>query len=104
MTRTTGSKVKTIEDSPVTRALFGDVRWAWIWLVLRIYVGWQWLQAGWEKLHSSTWVGGKAGTALTGFVNGALAKAGGAHTDVQAWDAWFLQHVVLRNAVTWSYL
>ena len=104
MARTTGSKVKTIEDSPVTRALFGDVRWAWIWLVLRIYVGWQWLQAGWEKLHSSTWVGGKAGTALTGFVNGALAKAGGAHPDVQAWYAWFLQHVVLRNAVTWSYL
>ena len=104
MARTTGSRVKTIEDSPVTRALFGDVRWAWIWLVLRIYVGWQWLQAGWEKLHSSTWVGVKAGTALTGFVNGALAKAGGAHPDVQAWYAWFLQHVVLRNVVTWSYL
>jgi thiosulfate dehydrogenase [quinone] large subunit len=96
--------VKTIEDSPVARALFGDVRWAWIWLILRLYVGYEWVQAGWEKLHSAAWTGSQAGTALTGFVNGALSKASGAHPDVQAWYAWFLQHVVLPNTVAWSYL
>lgn len=104
MARTAENRIKTIEDSPVSRALFGDVRWAWIWLILRIYVGWQWLQAGWEKLHSSAWVGTKAGTALTGFINGALSKTGGAHPDVQSWYAWFLQHLVLPNVVVWSYV
>ncbi len=87
----------------MARSLFGDVRWAWIWLILRLYVGWQWLTAGWEKLHSPTWVGVKAGTALTGFVNGALAKSNGAHPDVQGWYAGFLRLAVLPHAADWSY-
>ena len=99
-----GKSVKVIEDSPITRSLFGDVRWAWAWLILRVYVGWQWIEAGWEKLHSPTWTGAKAGSALTGFVNGALAKTAGAHPDVQGWYAWFLQQAVLPNAAAWSYL
>jgi thiosulfate dehydrogenase [quinone] large subunit len=96
--------VKRLHDPPVAQALLGDVRWAWIWLILRVYVGWEWVNAGWEKLHSSAWVGSKAGTALTGFVDGALNKTGGAHPDVQNWYAWFLKHLVLPNAGFWSYL
>ena len=92
------------EDSPVARSLFGDVRWSWIWLILRLYVGWQWIQAGWEKLHSAAWVGSKAGTAMSGFVNGALNETSGAHPNVQGWYAWFLQHVVLPNISAWSHL
>ena len=95
--------VVAVEDSPVARALFGDVRWAWLWLILRLYAGWQWLQAGWEKLHDPVWTGGKAGTAITGFVTNALTKASGAHPDVQSWYAWFLQNVVLLNATVWSF-
>jgi len=96
--------VRTIEDSPITRSLFGDVRWAWLWLILRLYVGWVWLEAGWEKLHNAVWAGDKAGAALTGFVTNALTKSSGAHPDVQAWYACFLQHLVLPNAGFWSYL
>jgi thiosulfate dehydrogenase (quinone) large subunit len=96
--------IESIEDSPIARSLFGDVRWAWIWLILRLYVGWEWLNAGWGKLNNPAWVGRKAGTAISGFVQGALAKATGAHPDVQSWYAWFLQHVVLNNSVLWSYL
>jgi thiosulfate dehydrogenase [quinone] large subunit len=100
----TDRSVKTIEDPPVARALFGDVRLAWLWLILRLYAGWVWLQAGWEKLNSPVWTGSNAGTALTGFINGALTKASGAHPDVQNWYAWFLQHAVLPNAAVWSYI
>jgi thiosulfate dehydrogenase [quinone] large subunit len=99
----TGS-VKTIEDPLFTRALFNDVRWAWIWLILRVWVGWEWLQAGWGKLQDTAWFGTKAGASLSGFVNGALSKATGAHPDVQSWYAWFLQHIVLPNATFWSNL
>jgi thiosulfate dehydrogenase [quinone] large subunit len=96
--------VERIEEPPVSRALFGDVRWAWIWLILRVYVGWTWLQAGMGKLGNPVWTGDQAGVALTGFVNGALERTGGAHPDVQGWYAWFLQNLVLPNAAFWSYL
>jgi len=102
--RTDRKNIQVIQDSPIARSLFGDVRWAWIWLILRLYVGWQWLTAGWEKLHSPTWVGAKAGAALTGFVNGALAKSNGANPAVQGWYAGFLRLAVLPHAAAWSYL
>ncbi|MEZ4766825.1 MAG: DoxX family membrane protein [Caldilineales bacterium] len=95
--------VGTLEDPPVARALFGDVRWAWIWLILRLYVGWEWLNAGWGKVNNPAWVGGQAGAALTGFLNNAISQTTGAHPTVQVWYAWFLQHVVLPNASVWSY-
>lgn len=98
-----GRSVKSIEESPISRALFGDVRWSWVWLIVRLYAGWVWLQAGWEKLNNAAWTGSKAGTALTGFVNGALGKTGGANPDVESWYAAFLQRVVLPNAAAWSY-
>lgn len=96
--------VKSVDDSPVARDLFGNVRWAWLWLFLRLYLGWEWLQAGWAKLHNPAWTGTKAGVAITGFLTSALSKASGEHPDVQGWYAWFLQHLVLTRPVFWSYL
>jgi thiosulfate dehydrogenase [quinone] large subunit len=88
----------------VAQLVFGDVRSAWIWLILRLYVGWQWLEAGRGKLQSAAWTGGNAGAAITGFVTGALTKTAGDHPDVQGWYAWFLQVVVLPHAPLWSRL
>ncbi|MCA9873372.1 MAG: DoxX family membrane protein [Anaerolineales bacterium] len=96
--------VVAIEDPPIAQVLFGTVRWAWVWLLLRLYVGYEWLMAGWGKLNNPAWTGANAGAALTGFINGALAKTGGEHPDVQTWYAWFLQHAVLPNAPLWSRL
>ncbi len=96
--------VERFEDPPVARALFGHVNWAWLWLILRVYAGWQWAQAGWEKLHSAAWTGSQAGAAMTGFVNGALSQTTGAHPNVQGWYATFLKDAVLPNATVWSYI
>jgi len=93
-----------IPEPPIARFLFADTRMAWFWVVVRVYVGWQWLEAGLEKFESPAWIGGKAGTALTGFVNGALGKTAGAHPDVTGWYANILQGFVLPNAVVFSYL
>ncbi len=99
-----GKKVIRLEDPPVARALFGEPRWAWIWLILRLYAGYEWIEAGYEKLTSPAWAGAQAGAGLSGFVKGALTKSTGDHPDVQAWYAWFLQHAVLPHAAFWSYL
>lgn len=98
------SNVMLITDPPVTQALFGKVSWAWIWIIPRLYVGWTWLKAGWGKVTNPAWVGGQAGTALTGFVNGAIAQTSGAHPAVQSWYASFLQSAILPHTGTWSYV
>jgi thiosulfate dehydrogenase [quinone] large subunit len=97
-------EVERLEEPPVAQALFSSIRWAWIWIPLRLYLGYEWLQAGLNKLGAAAWTGGNAGAAITGFANGALQKTGGEHPDVQAWYAWFLENLVLPNAEVFSYL
>jgi thiosulfate dehydrogenase [quinone] large subunit len=93
-----------IPEPPLARFLFADTRLAWFWLIVRVYVGWEWLVSGWGKTQNPAWFGASAGAALTGFVNGALQKTEGAHPDVSAWYAAFLQTVVLPNATFFSNL
>lgn len=96
--------VLRLEDPPVAKSLFGSVRWSWLWLILRVYAGWQWAQAGASKIGAPAWTGDSAGAAVTGFVRGALEQTGGEHPNVQGWYAWFLENVVLPNAALWGYL
>jgi thiosulfate dehydrogenase (quinone) large subunit len=101
---TSSSEVQQITDPPFTQMLFGKVKWAWIWLAVRLYVGWAWLKAGWGKVNNPAWVGSKSGAALTGFINSALTKASGEHPDVQSWYATFLHNLVLPHVGSWSNL
>ncbi|WEG14765.1 DoxX family protein [Pullulanibacillus sp. KACC 23026] len=96
-----------IPENPVSHFLFVSTRFAWFWLIVRLYVGYQWLSAGWGKLHEDVWTGGKAGVALTGFIQGALVKSKavpGSNPDVAGWYANFLKDVVLPHAKLFSYL
>jgi thiosulfate dehydrogenase [quinone] large subunit len=72
------------------------------WLIVRVYLGYEWLMAGYEKFTNPAWFGSGAGAALNGFVQGALAKTTGAHPDVQGWYASFLQSAVLPHLTAWS--
>jgi len=93
-----------IQEPALSKFLFADSRMAWLWLIVRVYVGWQWLHAGWEKFHNPVWVGDKAGVAIHGFLTAAIQKTNGAHPDVQGWYAGFLQNFALPHAVGFSYL
>jgi thiosulfate dehydrogenase [quinone] large subunit len=48
MSAMVGSRV--VEDPPLARFLFADTRLAPLWLVVRLYVGYAWLDAGWHKI------------------------------------------------------
>jgi thiosulfate dehydrogenase [quinone] large subunit len=100
----TSKKIMTIEDPPIARFFFGDVRLSWVWLIIRLYTGYEWLMAGWAKVTSPAWVGAQSGTGLTGFVNNALKQTTGAHPNVQVWYAWFLQNIILPSAPVWSWI
>src|SRR5690625_4413400 len=91
-----------VEENPLSRWLFTNTTSGWIWLVLRLYLGYTWLTAGWEKIHSDAWTGENAGVAVKGFMGGAidLAEQG----DVAGWYAWFLENIVIPNAVPFSYM
>lgn len=94
----------TIEEPKIAQFLLQNPKFAWFWLIVRVYVGWQWLIAGIDKVHSSAWVGQGAGSAVTGFVQNALGKMGGAHPDVSSIYGWFLSHAVLPYPSFWSHL
>jgi thiosulfate dehydrogenase [quinone] large subunit len=96
-------EMQRIEDPPLARALFSDVRWSWIWVLLRVYVGWTWLSEGIEKAQTPAWIGANAGTFLTTWITKALAKTQGPYPDVQGWYGSFLATIVLPHAAFWSY-
>ncbi len=96
--------VTTIPEPLISKFLFANTKLAWLWLIIRLYVSWQWLSAGYEKVNSIVWTGNKAGVALSGFIQGALHKTAGINPDVAGWYATFLHNFVLPNAVTFSYL
>jgi thiosulfate dehydrogenase [quinone] large subunit len=88
----------------LARFFFGDTRLSLIWLALRVYVGLIWISAGWQKWQDSAWTGGGAGSAVNGFLHGALAKTVGEHPDVSMWYASFIEQFALPHAVLFSYL
>lgn len=92
-----------LPDSPVTRFLFADPRMGPLWLLVRLYVGWLWLEAGLGKVGSPEWTGAQAGEGVRGFLRGAIEKASGDSPDVSGWYARFLENVALPNAELFSY-
>ena len=96
-------KIK-ISESKLFSFLFNDVRFSYFWLIIRVYVGYEWLMAGWEKLGNPVWTGNGAGNAIRGFLMGALQKTVGEHPDVSGWYAYFINHMVLPHALFFSYL
>lgn len=57
---------KLIVDPPITRTIFSETgAWTWVWAVVRVYVGLEWLKAGWHKVTDPAWMAG--GTALKAF-------------------------------------
>ncbi|GEM46934.1 DoxX family protein [Deinococcus cellulosilyticus] len=95
-----------IPEPTLTRFLFADTRLAPLWTLLRIWLGYEWLHAGWGKVTNpaGVWVGDKAGVAIEGFLKGSLAKTQGDHPDVSGWYASFIQNVALPNAELLSYM
>lgn len=96
-----GRKI-TIPENPVSNFLFNNTRAGLIWLVIRLYLGYAWLNAGWHKVTSDKWVGENAGAGLTGFVKGALSKAADGK-DVTGWYASFLENMVLPHVKLFSH-
>lgn len=98
------NNISKLPEPAFLRFLFSDTRISWLWLLVRVYVGWAWLTAGWGKVTSPMWVGPKAGAAITGFLTRSLTKTTGEHPDVSGWYADFIKTVALPNSEIFSYM
>ena len=81
------------EEPRFARLLFASTGAAWIWLVARLYLGYEWAKAGWEKVTDPAWM--STGVALKGFAGFALQGAAqGEHSAVNyGWYAAFLRWI-----------
>jgi thiosulfate dehydrogenase [quinone] large subunit len=88
-------------EIPLARALFTGTSLAWIWLVVRIYLGWQWLGSGLEKIADPAWVGD--GSALLGFWKRAVLIPPPPARPPVAYDWYraFLQTLIDGQSHTW---
>jgi thiosulfate dehydrogenase [quinone] large subunit len=93
-----------IPEPNITRFLFADTRMAPVWLIVRLWLGYEWLSAAWGKWAEGGWIGEGAGGAVKGFAQGAIAQTTGEHPQVTGWYASFLENVVVPNAALFSYL
>ena len=89
-----------IQDPPLARFLFGDTRLAWLWLPLRIWLGWEWFEAGLHKFSDPAWMG--TGAALQGFWTKAVAiPETGKAPVAYDWYRGFLQFLLESGSAPW---
>ncbi|HKA34892.1 MAG TPA: DoxX family protein [Candidatus Binatia bacterium] len=86
------------EEPPLARFLFGDTRLAWLWLPLRIFLGWEWLEAGLHKYHDPAWIG--TGAALQKYWEKGVQMTPKPVIAVE-WYRSFIQYLLDSGAYTW---
>jgi thiosulfate dehydrogenase (quinone) large subunit len=62
-----------LQNPKWVQTLFNDTRFAWLWLAVRLWMGYEWVTAGWEKISGaeSNWM--TTGESLKGFWTRAIA-------------------------------
>jgi thiosulfate dehydrogenase (quinone) large subunit len=82
-----------IEEPRYAKWLFNSAPAAWIWLVVRVYLGYEWAHAGYEKIFTDHWLTSTA--PLKGFIGYALKGAAqGDHSAVNyGWYAAFMRWI-----------
>jgi thiosulfate dehydrogenase [quinone] large subunit len=95
------ARVTIVQEPPFSRFLFNDIRTAPLWFLIRLYVGWSWVDAGLHKLQDPAWT--QTGTALKAFwVNVTKVPPDVAKPAITYdWYRGFLQFLLETQAYTW---
>lgn len=90
-----------ITDPVLVMKLFNTPQFAWLWAIVRLYMGYQWVTAGWHKVSGKGWVDG--GAALKGFWMAAVALPAAPARPAITYDWYraFLQFLLDHNTYTW---
>ncbi len=89
-----------IEGPSFARFLFNNSRAGLFWLPIRVFVGFEWLEAGWHKVSGPGWLDG--GSALAGFwKNAAAVPAQGRPPITYEWYRDFISFLLNGHHETW---
>jgi thiosulfate dehydrogenase (quinone) large subunit len=89
-----------IQDPPLAQLLFSDKRLAGLWLVIRVLIGLQWVEAASHKLSDPAWM--QTGEALKGFWARAVAiPETGRPAITYDWYRSFLQGLLDSGSYVW---
>lgn len=101
MAKQTWRREVIFDDPPVISSLFNNTRWAWLWLVARLYVGYAWLSSGLSKIDNPAWM--QTGEALRGFWERAVAvpEAPARPLIAFGWYRTFIQAMLEGGHYTW---
>lgn len=93
-------KGQTLETPSFISMIFSDKRFSILWLAVRVWLGYQWIEASLHKLSSPDWM--QTGNALKGFWMGAVQiPAEGRPAIAYDWYRNFLQVLLDAQAYTW---
>jgi thiosulfate dehydrogenase [quinone] large subunit len=100
MARSSIGELKIV-DPPIAESLFSSVRWSWIWLFVRIYLGYTWLTSGIGKLTNPAWM--VTGTALKSFWERAIVipEAPARPAIAFDWYRMFIQFLLNSQSYVW---
>ena len=99
MSTRTGNVI--VNDPPFAVDLFNNTRWSWLWLLMRLYIGYTWLTSGWGKLSNPAWM--ETGEALRGFWARAVEMPEAPARPLIAFDWYrsFIESMLNAGAYTW---
>ena len=93
-------KGEVVQDPPLVQKLLTDPRAGWLWLVLRLWLGWQWITSVTPKLSNPKWT--QTGEALQGYwLNAVKIPEQGRPPIAFDWYRAFIQMLLDTQSYTW---
>lgn len=89
-----------IQDPKIVQRLFNDTKFALLWLPIRIWLGYKWIDAALHKVGDPAWV--SSGEALKGFWSYAVTVPAEGRPPISFdWYRAFLQFLLETESYTW---
>ena len=90
-----------LQDPPFVPLLFSHATAAWLWLGVRLWLGYQWLTAASHKLTDPAWMDGSGAAIRTYWTSALGTTPAGQPVITYDWYRAFLQMLVDNHAETW---
>jgi thiosulfate dehydrogenase [quinone] large subunit len=91
---------RVLQDPPFSKWLTNGLKAAWLWLPLRLWLGYRWVEAASHKISNPAWVSG--GEALKGFWTAAVQIPESGRPPIAFdWYRSFIMTLLETEAYTW---
>ncbi len=91
---------RILQDPPLVKTLLTDRKVSWLWLILRVWLGYKWIDAALHKVGNPAWV--KTGDALKGFWSGIIVIPEAGRPPIAFdWYRSFIQLLLETQSYTW---